>query len=111
MDTCRFVSGNNYIAAGVTRSETLKTAVIRGESPIQLCPYNDVDKELAYICNAINVSPRASCVERKVTSDIAMKVNMPLKWKNPFAAASWIHLVLVRCHPFEVSFQIFRAAI
>ncbi|THH31096.1 hypothetical protein EUX98_g3093 [Antrodiella citrinella] len=82
MDTCRFVSDNHYIAAGVTRTDTLKTVVIRGDQPIQLCPYPDVVKELAYICNVLNV-------------------NMPLKWKNPFAAASWIHLVLVRCHPFE----------
>jgi len=82
MDTCRFVSDNHYIATGVTRTDTLKTVVIRGDKPIQLCPYADVTKELAYICNVINV-------------------NMPLKWKNPFAAASWIHLVLVRCHPYE----------
>ncbi|TCD68634.1 hypothetical protein EIP91_010289 [Steccherinum ochraceum] len=82
MDTCRFVADNCYVASGITRSETLRTSIIRGEYPIQLCPYADVDKELVYICNYTNA-------------------NMQLKWKNPFAAASWLHLVLVRCHPFE----------
>ncbi|KAH8092529.1 fido domain-containing protein [Cristinia sonorae] len=84
MDTCRFIGETCYVTTGITRAETLKTVVIRGERdhPIQLCPYGDVTKELNYICNAMNI-------------------NMPLKWKNPFAAASWIYLVLIRCHPFE----------
>ena len=27
---------------------------------------------------------------------------MDTSYRNPFATASWIHLVLARCHPFDV---------
>ncbi|KAF8959837.1 hypothetical protein BDZ97DRAFT_2041742 [Flammula alnicola] len=72
MKTCRF-SDLHYIPGGKSRTETRKT--------IECCPFPEVDEELDYICK--------------------MAKQWIKSWQNPFATASWIHLVLVRCHPFE----------
>ncbi|KAF8647069.1 hypothetical protein AX16_006904 [Volvariella volvacea WC 439] len=87
MYTCRFVEHDDptgpitYIAAGETRTITRQSVVVAGEQIIQCCPPSEVDKEVEYIC-------------RKANELLAHDF-------NPFAAASWIHLILVRCHPFE----------
>lgn len=83
MFTERFTEAGGYIAAGELRSVTKQTVVVgaRGDKPIQLCPHEEVEQELGYICRALQ--------------DHASKMT------NPFATASWLHLVLVRCHPFE----------
>ncbi|KIM36009.1 hypothetical protein M413DRAFT_449459 [Hebeloma cylindrosporum] len=80
MKTCRY-GDLNYVPAGKTRTETRKTVIVSGAYKIECCPFPDVDKELEYICK--------------------MAKQWIKSWRNPFATASWIHLVLVRCHPFE----------
>jgi len=80
MKTCRF-SDMCYIPAGITRTETRRTVIVSGTYNIQCCPFPEVDAELEYICK--------------------MAKQWIKTWKNPFATASWIHLVLVRCHPFD----------
>ncbi|KAF8652546.1 hypothetical protein AX16_004358 [Volvariella volvacea WC 439] len=87
MYTCRFseVDSNppiRCIASGKTRTATRDTVVIGVTQRIQCCAHEEVDKELDYIF--------------RVTNDRIAEPNL-----NPFAAASWIHTVLVRCHPFE----------
>ncbi|KAF8175103.1 fido domain-containing protein [Pholiota molesta] len=79
MKTCRFV--DTYTPLGMTRSATRKTVFVAGTYNIQCCPFNQVDAELDRICNLAKQWSRT--------------------WRNPFATASWLHLVLVRCHPFE----------
>ncbi|KAF8160046.1 fido domain-containing protein [Crassisporium funariophilum] len=80
MKNCQF-SGQYYIPAGKTRTETRKTVIVAGSYNIECCPFPEVDAELEYICK--------------------MTMQWAKSWRNPFATASWIHLVLVRCHPFE----------
>ncbi|THU91034.1 hypothetical protein K435DRAFT_561509, partial [Dendrothele bispora CBS 962.96] len=49
---------------------------------IQCCPYTLVNQELEYIC--------------------LMGKQFTRTWfRNPIGTTSWLHLVLVRCHPFE----------
>ncbi|KAL0947928.1 hypothetical protein HGRIS_010559 [Hohenbuehelia grisea] len=79
MKTCRLNSG--YTAAGETRATTRKSVVITGPYTIQCCPFPSVDEELHYICRMAKQWIRT--------------------WRNPFATAAWIHLILVRCHPFD----------
>ncbi|KAH7884612.1 fido domain-containing protein [Phlebopus sp. FC_14] len=84
MKTDRFKSDStSCVVAGSTRSLTKKNVIIRGrQSMIQCCPFPEVDSQLDYICKMAN---------QWISS-----------WsRNPFATASWIHLVFVRCHPFE----------
>lgn len=73
--------GETYIPPGQTRTLTKKTVVIAGNYKIQCCPFPDVDNELDYICK--------------------MAKQYIKNWCNPFATASWIHLLLARCHPFN----------
>jgi len=80
MKTCQF-SARCYIPAGRTRTETRKTVLVAGSINIEGCPFTNVDDELEYICR--------------------MTKQWIKSWRNPFATASWIHLVLVRCLPFE----------
>ncbi|KAF9012115.1 hypothetical protein BDZ89DRAFT_963692 [Hymenopellis radicata] len=79
MRTCKF--GNSYIPPGQTRTETKQTIHITGAYSIQCCPYPEVDDELEYIC--------------KMAKQYIKNV------RNPFASASWVHLILARCHPFN----------
>ncbi|GLB34389.1 putative fic/DOC family protein [Lyophyllum shimeji] len=79
MKNCRMLEG--YVAAGETRSATRKTVVIQGAYKIQCCPFAEVDEELEHICK--------------------MSKQWIKSWANPFATAAWIHLILVRCHPFD----------
>ncbi|KAK0190378.1 fido domain-containing protein [Armillaria mellea] len=79
METSRF--GETYIPPGQTRTSTKKTVVIAGNYKIQCCPFPEVDNELEYICK--------------------MAKQYIQNWRNPFATASWIHLLLARCHPFN----------
>ncbi|KAI0317245.1 fido domain-containing protein [Amylostereum chailletii] len=81
MKTCRFHGDFQYIAAGETRAVTRRTVILTGSYSIQCCPFPAVDEELEYICK--------------------MAKQWIKSWQNPFATASWIHLILVRCHPFE----------
>ncbi|KAH9482122.1 Protein adenylyltransferase FICD [Psilocybe cubensis] len=80
MKTSRFLE-SRYIAPGATRAETWKTVVISGSYNVQMCPYPEVDKEFEYICRMAKQWIRT--------------------WRNPFASASWTHLTLVSCHPFD----------
>ncbi|KIM47313.1 hypothetical protein M413DRAFT_64116 [Hebeloma cylindrosporum] len=80
MKTCQYTD-LHYIPAGKTREETRKTVIVAGTYKIECCPFPRVDEELEYICK--------------------MAKQWIKSWRNPFATASWIHLVLVRCHPFE----------
>ncbi|KAF8797596.1 hypothetical protein BYT27DRAFT_7125328 [Phlegmacium glaucopus] len=72
-----------YIAPGSTRSLTRKTVIVTGVTKIQCCPYPVVDDELDYICK--------------------MAVQYINNWsnRNPFGVASWLHLAIARCLPFE----------
>lgn len=102
MKTCRF-SGEHYVAAGKTRTETRKTAVVTGAYSIECCPFPEVDTELAYICRMAKVRAFFPMCVRLYLPPMACGLQQWIKsWKNPFATASWMHLVLVRCHPFEV---------
>ncbi|KAF8906731.1 fido domain-containing protein [Gymnopilus junonius] len=80
MKTCRF-EDQHYIAAGKTRAETRNTVVITGAYMVECCPFPQVDDELQYI--------------------FRMAKQWIRRWRNPFASASWFHLVMARCHPFE----------
>ncbi|RDB17125.1 Adenosine monophosphate-protein transferase FICD [Hypsizygus marmoreus] len=86
--TCRF-NDVHYIPAGTTRTETRKTVIVTGTYNIECCPFPDVDAEVQYICKMAKVN-LFYCGWNWIKS-----------WHNPFATASWIHLILVRCHPFE----------
>ena len=46
--TCQF-SGQYYIPAGKTRTETRKTVIVAGSYNIESCPFPEVDAELEYI--------------------------------------------------------------
>ncbi|TFK31902.1 fido domain-containing protein [Crucibulum laeve] len=81
MRTCRFSNQQHYIAAGKTRTETRTTAIISGMYNVQFCPFSDVDGELEVICK--------------------LSRQWIKSWRNPFGTASWIHLILAGCHPFE----------
>ncbi|RPD82134.1 hypothetical protein L226DRAFT_528334 [Lentinus tigrinus ALCF2SS1-7] len=81
MHTCRFLEPGRYIPPGETRSTTRTTVDILGYNSAQCCPFTEVDKEVDYICN--------------------MSKQWIRSWRNPFATASWIHLVLTRCNPFD----------
>ncbi|KAH0586765.1 hypothetical protein H2248_007971 [Termitomyces sp. 'cryptogamus'] len=82
MKTCQFHNfDGRYVPPGRTRTETMQTVIVGSSRPIQCCPYAKVDDELDAIC-------RIS--EKWIdTSDSSL------------AAASWLHLVLARCHPFN----------
>ncbi|KAK0243375.1 fido domain-containing protein [Armillaria nabsnona] len=79
METNRF--GETYIPPGQTRTSTKKTVVTAGNYKIQCCPFPEVDNKLDYICK--------------------MAKQHIENWRNPFATASWIHLLLARCHLFN----------
>ncbi|TFK94975.1 hypothetical protein K466DRAFT_571437 [Polyporus arcularius HHB13444] len=81
METCRFLEPGRYIPAGQTRSSTKTTVQILGHYSAHCCPFTEVDKELDYICT--------------------MSKQWIKSWRNPFATASWIHLLLARSHPFD----------
>ncbi|KAI6019730.1 hypothetical protein F5J12DRAFT_904143 [Pisolithus orientalis] len=82
MKTCRFnADGTSCIVTGSTQKLTRKTVVVSGSYAIGCCSYSEVDEELDYVCR--------------------MAKQWIAKWRNPFATVSWIHLVFVRCHPFE----------
>ncbi|KAG6911000.1 hypothetical protein DXG01_005415 [Tephrocybe rancida] len=74
-------NSSSYISPGVTRTITRKTVVISGTYSVECCPYPKVDDELEYICK--------------------MAKQYIANWRNPFSTASWVHLILARCHPFE----------
>ncbi|KAF9557002.1 hypothetical protein CPC08DRAFT_640804 [Agrocybe pediades] len=80
MNTCRYI-GKQYTPPGRTRTETQKTVVIMGAYTVRCCPFPEVDKELEYICRMAKQWIRT--------------------WRNPFATASWIHLIIANCHPFD----------
>ncbi|KAI0050288.1 hypothetical protein FA95DRAFT_1581282 [Auriscalpium vulgare] len=80
MNTCR-LGDSYYIAAGETRGVTKKTFIVTGAYSIQCCPFTRVDDELEYICR--------------------MAKQWIKSWRNPFATASWMHLIFARCHAFE----------
>lgn len=80
MHSCRF-SGGRHITIGETRSFTFTTVVVGGQFPIEMCPFHLVDAELQTVCDLIK------CRLAHLT--------------NPLACASWAHLLLARCHPFE----------
>lgn len=103
MDNARF--DKTYIPPGHTRSITRKTVFIdsgNGFDGIQCCPHFAVDGELLIICKTV----QASCLslqldEMRTCVDLIAQFWLE-KWENPFAIASWLHLVLARCHPFNV---------
>ncbi|KAJ7815520.1 fido domain-containing protein [Mycena olivaceomarginata] len=81
MATARFHSPY-YTPLGDTRTITRHTVYV--DTPtgrVKFCPYSVVDWELLAICRSAK----------------ALTTNMT----NPFAVASWLHLVLARCHPFD----------
>ncbi|KAJ7066352.1 fido domain-containing protein [Mycena amicta] len=83
MQTARF-HGLHYVPPGDTRTITCRTVYVDmhdGFGRVKFCPYRLVNKELLEICKSVK----------------AHMSNM----HNPFAVASWIHLVLARCHPFD----------
>ncbi|KAJ7729774.1 fido domain-containing protein [Mycena metata] len=81
MSTARF-HGKFYVPPGDTRAITRHTVYVNTPSGrVKFCPYSAVDSELVAICKAAK----------------ALTTNMT----NPFAVASWLHLVLARCHPFD----------
>lgn len=84
MDTCRFqdLSDGVYIAPGETRTTTGGTVIIGGPAMIQFCPYPSVNDEVDYICHMT-------------------KQYLQTSLQNPFALASWLHYLLVNCHPFD----------
>ncbi|KAJ7592631.1 fido domain-containing protein [Mycena floridula] len=80
MENARF--GISYTPPGVPRNVTRKPVVIDTESGyVECCPYFAVEGELYQICNET-----LRHLKRGV---------------NPFALASWLHLVLARSHPFD----------
>ncbi|VDB84615.1 unnamed protein product [Peniophora sp. CBMAI 1063] len=83
LDTARF-RGRQYIPTGVMRTATRKSVYIHGgpKDWIQCCPPSKVDDEMFYICETA----------QKYIREARM---------DPFALAAWLHLVLVRCHPFN----------
>ncbi|KAJ7171075.1 fido domain-containing protein [Mycena filopes] len=82
MATARF-HGQNYVPPGDTRTVTRHTVCINTPAAgrIKFCPYSLVDSELVTICRFAKVHIAHT--------------------KNPFAVASWLHLVLAGCHPFD----------
>ncbi|EIW80835.1 hypothetical protein CONPUDRAFT_56821, partial [Coniophora puteana RWD-64-598 SS2] len=67
---------------GVTRGVTQRTAVVRSQQyNLAFCPAGGVDQQLEYICK--------------------MGRQYIRNWRNPFSTAAWIHLTIVRCHPFD----------
>ncbi|KZW03771.1 hypothetical protein EXIGLDRAFT_2945 [Exidia glandulosa HHB12029] len=81
MRTCRF-AGRHHVAVGETRTASRATVTVGGPRPIQFCPFPLVDDELDNICHLARA-----------------RMQPPLH--DAFAMASWIHLICVRCHPFE----------
>jgi hypothetical protein len=56
MKNCQF-TGKRYIAAGKTRTETRRTAIVAGSYyNIECCPFRNVDDELEYICRMTKVN-------------------------------------------------------
>ncbi|KAJ7240143.1 fido domain-containing protein [Mycena haematopus] len=81
LETARF-HGQDYVPPGDTRTTTRHTVYVGTPAGrVKFCPYTLVDSELVAICRSAN----------------ALMKNMT----NPFAVASWLHLVLARCHPFD----------
>ncbi|KAJ7924026.1 fido domain-containing protein [Mycena leptocephala] len=81
MATARF-HGPHYVPPGDTRTTTRHTVYVNTPTGrVKFCPYTMVDSELVAICRSAK----------------ALMENM----MNPFAVASWLHLVLARCHPFD----------
>ncbi|KAJ7669351.1 fido domain-containing protein [Mycena polygramma] len=81
METARF-HGSHYVPPGDTRTVTRNTVFVNTPTGrVKFCPYTAVDSELVVICQSA-----------KAYID---------KNANPFAVASWLHLVLARCHPFD----------
>ncbi|KAK7018367.1 fido domain-containing protein [Favolaschia claudopus] len=81
MATARF-HGQYYIPPGDTRTITRQTVYVNEpKGRVRFCPYLKVDSELVAIC-------RSTKALLKNTT-------------NSFAVASWLHLVLARCHPFD----------
>ncbi|EJD52160.1 hypothetical protein AURDEDRAFT_134800 [Auricularia subglabra TFB-10046 SS5] len=80
MDTARFFGGA-YTPPGETRTTTKKTIVIQGACNIECCAYPETDDELDYICKMAKQYSRT--------------------WRNPFGTAAWVHLILIRCQPFN----------
>ncbi|KAJ7199224.1 fido domain-containing protein, partial [Mycena pura] len=81
MATARFYC-HHYIPPGDTRTITRHTVYMDTSlGRITFCPYTAVNSELVAICGSVK----------------ALMNNMT----NPFAVASWLHLVLARCHPFD----------
>ncbi|KAJ7747676.1 fido domain-containing protein [Mycena maculata] len=79
--TARF-HGQHYVPPGDTRTTTRHTVYVNTPTGrVKFCPYNLVDSELVVIC--------------KLTKTLMVKMS------NPFAVASWLHLVLAGCHPFD----------
>ncbi|KAF8056565.1 fido domain-containing protein [Lyophyllum atratum] len=81
MKTDRFSNNVLRIVAGKTRTFTQKTVVVGGSYLIECCPFPQVDEEMDYI--------------------LRMAKQWIANFRNPFATASWIHLALAKCHPFE----------
>ncbi|KAJ6491281.1 fido domain-containing protein [Mycena vitilis] len=82
MATARFC-GSHYVPPGDTRTVTRNTVFVNTPTGrVKFCPYTAVDSELVVICQSA-----------KAYMD---------KNTNPFAVASWLHLILARCHPFDV---------
>ncbi|KIY64880.1 hypothetical protein CYLTODRAFT_357772 [Cylindrobasidium torrendii FP15055 ss-10] len=92
MHTARFLPATlyqRYIPPGQTRSNTRRTVIVDlgtdgtgRRMKTDCCPYQRVDIELDEICE------RAS----KLLDDRSV---------HPFALASWLHVVLAGCHPFN----------
>ncbi|KIM82736.1 hypothetical protein PILCRDRAFT_820038 [Piloderma croceum F 1598] len=71
-----------YTNVMLTRQATKKNVVIAGPPRVQFCPFDDVVGELGRF------------------------VHLARQWlknwpRNPFASASWLHLVIATIHPFE----------
>ncbi|KAH6908441.1 fido domain-containing protein [Coprinopsis sp. MPI-PUGE-AT-0042] len=75
--------GEGYSNPGLTRTQTKKTVTIVPVYNIEYCPYDQVDEQLDVFC------------------EIAKKWIKDEKWHNPFAIASWLHMSLAACHPFD----------
>ncbi|KAJ6609448.1 hypothetical protein B0H10DRAFT_2297523 [Mycena sp. CBHHK59/15] len=79
MATARF-HGPHYVPPGDTCTTTRHTVYVNTPTGrVKFCPYTMVDSELVAICRSAK----------------ALMENMT----NLFAVASWLHLVLARCHP------------
>lgn len=102
MYTARFLDDGTYVAAGELRSVTQQSVVVgaTGPRPIQCCPYERIDQELDYICRALQVR-RMTVFRNGSGADLIAMQDHLSREHNPFAIASWLHLVFVRCHPFE----------